>query len=779
MEGNSGRRRSLLLCSAVVGVVTTTTSLAEERIQLDEVVVTAQKRAQSIQDVPISVSAFVSEQLVEAGVNDITDAARLIPALEVQSSDGPGSVSYRLRRVGNLGLIPAFEPAVGLFVDGAFRNRSFFGSGELLDLDRIEVLNGPQSTLYGKNTTAGVISMFSRAPQKTSTFTTQATLGDIDFPSHPLMSDVKASWSGPLSERWGASLSAGWYGQNYALSSGFPGGPDQDSVSRYASRAQLSYTGDHSDLRLIIEQLGQNDRDGSPTATTFLPGAPSTQVHNFLIAQGLAAPCTGAGSDPRNYGNCLLYPVQTNLGATDATLLWNNHFADGLTLSSVTSWDNYSYSTRQNDVAQLGAPMFGYYDRQTGRSLQEELRLASSLPQRVNWLTGVFYYHNDSVRGDPNQPMFYSEQLSAAPFWKPLLQQLVGAPVLIATPGQQGIVDSSMATDYIGLFGQTSWYVTDAFQLNTGIRWQDEKKNATIYQSVNDPTPTLISLLLNTPIPRTDLSRSSSKVTWSVTPQLNLTRSTMVYATAARGFKSGGYNTGFGQLPAEQREFGDETVNDYELGMKASFWGGRARMHVAVFDTQYNNYQDAAFIGAQFAVNNAQKATDRGVDLGVDAYLTGTLSGTLDVSYADFKYATYTDGVCYPGRTPDGSMPGTCNLSGQHPINAPPLKLALGLDERVPVSFGEVFAHLGADWTARYNTSFSADPRLTQNPYTWVRARVGAGFGSTELIFWAENLLNTRVAYADALPNLFSQDPNTQTYMQPPRSYGLTVRMKF
>jgi outer membrane receptor protein involved in Fe transport len=193
----------------------------------------------------------------------------------------------------------------------------------------------------------------------------------------------------------------------------------------------------------------------------------------------------------------------------------------------------------------------------------------------------------------------------------------------------------------------------------------------------------------------------------------------------------------------------------------------------------YDNYQDAAFIGAQFAVNNAQKATDRGVDLGLDAYLTGTLSGSLDVSYADFKYATYTDGVCYPGRTPDGSMPATCIMSGQHPINAPPLKIALGLDERKPVSFGEVFAHLGADWTARYNTSFSADPRLTQNPYTWVRARLGASFGSTELTLWADNLLNARVANADALLNLFSKDPNTQTYMQPPRSYGVTVRMKF
>lgn len=766
----------LMLSVAVTALVLSAAARADE-VQLQEVVVTAQKRAQSIQDVPVSVSVLGHEALAAAGVNDITDVAREIPTLEVQSSTGSGTVNYRLRRVGNLGNIPSFEPAVGLFVDGAFRIRSFFGSGELLDLDRVEVLNGPQSTLYGKNTTAGVISMFSRAPTSTPQFTTEATIGKADAAARPLLGSVKSVWSGPLADGWGASIAGAWSGQDYLLNPSFPGQPEQNAESRYSSRAQLAHNSENSTLRLIVEQMGNNNRDGSPEATTFAPGSPVATLHNLLIARGLAADC--AGAEPRDYGNCLLYGVQTNLSATDATLLYDYHFANRLTLSSVTSWDNYAYQSRQNDAVQLGAPILGYYDQQRGHSIQQELRLTSPGHETLDWLVGAFYYHNDLLRGGSNQPTFYGEQLASAAFWMPIAQRLVGVPLVWAVPGQNTYVDSSLATDYIGLFGQTDWNITDRFHINAGLRWQREQKEAVLdqYQTVN--TPSLMTVLINSTIPRTELSRSASTPTWSFTPQFDFTRNTMGYLTVARGFKSGGYNTGFGRLPANEREFGDETVYDYELGLKSMLWDNRLQLHAALFDTVYNDYQDAAFIGAQFTVGNAQKATDRGVDLGLNALLTQTLTASLDVSYADFRYTTYTDGVCYPGRTPDGSAPNTCDMSGQHPINAPPLKVSLALEKRWPVSFGDLFGRVSADWTDRYNTSFSADPRLTQDPYTWMQVRLGTDIGHARIAFWVDNLLDERVGNVDALLNLFANDPSTQTFMQPPRTYGLTASVTF
>lgn len=768
---------SLLWCTFVAGLALSAIVRAQEAPVLEEIVVTSQKRAQSIETVPVSVSALGGSQLEAQGINDIYDVSRQVPTLEVQTTNGAGTIDYRLRRVGNLGNIPSFEPAVGLFVDGAFRIRSFYGAGDTLDLDRIEVINGPQSTLYGKNTTAGVISMFTRAPASTTSVSTEATIGQFDAQNRATLESFKGSLSGPLADGWGGGISAAYSGHDYFFSSSYPSGPGQDAESRYSARAQLSHNGDNSDLRLIVEQLGNNGRSGSPTATTFAPGAPATQLHDLLIANGLAPACPS--EDPQGYGNCLLNPVQSNLSASDATLLWNYHLQSGVTLSSVTSWDQYTYQMRQNDVVQLGAPILGYLDQQSGHSIQQELRLTSPGHEQVDWLAGVFDYHGDMLRGSPDVATFYSEQLASAPFWRPILKQLVGVPILMGTAGQQSFVDSTSSTDYLGIFGQATWNIGSQFHLNAGVRWQREAKDATIDQFQNDPTPTLMTLVVNSTIPTTNLSRSANKVTWSVTPQYDIGKSTMAYATASEGFKSGGFNTGFGRLPANQREFADETVDDYEIGIKSTLWEHRLQLHAALFDTVYNDYQDAAFIGAQFTVGNAQKATDRGAELGANAALTDTLSADLNVSYADFIYTTYTDGVCYPGRIPDGSKPGTCDLSGQHPIDAPPTKVSFGLEYHTQASFGQLFGRIDADWTSRYNTSFSADPRLTQDPYTWLRARVGADFGRVQVILWGDNLLNEHVADIDALLNLFSQDPSTQTFLEPPRSVGVTVRAKF
>ena len=154
------------LCAGHAINVTAQESPAQESIGLEEIVVTAQKREQSLQDVPMAVSALSSKALLDAGVQNMNDVSRQVPVLEVQSSVSPVMTNFRMRRVGNLGNIPTFEPAVGLFIDGAFRSRAIFGASDLFDLDRIEVLRGPQSTLYGKNTTAGVIGIYTAPPAK-------------------------------------------------------------------------------------------------------------------------------------------------------------------------------------------------------------------------------------------------------------------------------------------------------------------------------------------------------------------------------------------------------------------------------------------------------------------------------------------------------------------------------------------------------------------------------------------------------------------------------------
>ena len=152
------------------------------------------------------------------------------------------------------------------------------------------------------------------------------------------------------------------------------------------------------------------------------------------------------------------------------------------------------------------------------------------------------------------------------------------------------------------------------------------------------------------------------------------------------------------------------------------------------------------------------------------------------VSYASFEYGRYTSGMCYPGRAPDSpTSPGACVLDGENPVNAPEWKTHLGLTYDKPVSFGDFFARFDWSWTDEYNTSFSADPLLVQDAYSWINLRAGIrwGQGRYELTAWVDNMLDETVANVDSTVNLYAGDHSYQSFLQPPRSYGLTFRVNF
>ena len=231
-------------------------------------------------------------------------------------------------------------------------------------------------------------------------------------------------------------------------------------------------------------------------------------------------------------------------------------------------------------------------------------------------------------------------------------------------------------------------------------------------QGTNDPAASIISVVLApAAVSASGLHRDTRELTWSVTPQWFATDATMLFTTLAHGFKSGGFNIGFGRLPIADREFQDEDVEHLEIGVKSELADGRVRLAASAFQTDYNDYQDAAFIGTQFTVGNAEKVELDGVEVEGAAVLTPALTLDFAVSYADLVYASNTHGACYPGLAPNSrSSPGACDLSGEHPVNAPQRKTHLGLSYERPMSWGDLFAR--GDWstTSEYNTTFSADP---------------------------------------------------------------------
>jgi iron complex outermembrane receptor protein len=367
-----------------------------------------------------------------------------------------------------------------------------------------------------------------------------------------------------------------------------------------------------------------------------------------------------------------------------------------------------------------------------------------------------------------------------------LFSQALGValpPLPMAVPGQSGYLASNLDTEYLGVYAQGTWNIVDSFGITAGARWQEEQKDANIRQWVDVPGASVISLALSpAAISGTGLTRKTDEVTWSVTPKWQVTDDFMMFATAAHGFKSGGYNIGFGRLPIAQREFGDEDIMHYEAGVKSELAGGRMQWSASVFQTEFDNYQDAAFVGGQFTVGNAEETLLKGAELEGKALLGERITTDASVSYASLRYVANTHGQCYPGRAPDSqTTPRACDLGGERPVNAPELKTHLGVQYDQPVGSANLFARADWSWTSEYNTSFSADPRLKQPSYDWINLRAGVNFGNFDVVLWVENLTNETVVNLDPVVTLYAAqtDGSYQSLLQDPRSYGATVKVKF
>ncbi len=749
---------------------------------IEEIVVTAQKREQLLQDVPVSVSVLNASTLQQTGIQTLNDVSRQVPMLEVQSSSSALSTSIRLRRVGNIGNIPTFEPAVGLFIDGAFRSRSVFAASDLFDLERIEILRGPQSTLHGKNTTGGVVAIHTQSPPDVFEARAELTTGAIDGARTASHLQFRGMIGGPLTSslRGGFSFGSTRSGATFdeAL---INSGAAANDTGRSGMRGSVQWGDtDTVEWRLIANLVREDDRRETPDIYYDPAGPLARTVLPAWRAAGVSDTCTD--NDPHNRVTCIVAPLTSDLTMRDITLLGTHEFANGVSLHSVTSWDQMKFHGTMDDIAQMQAPLLRFRDIQFGESWQQELRLNSAAGADIEWLTGLFVYDNEHRRGDDTMPVFIGDRFSAHPAVSAANRVLLNAtaPLPIAAPGQVGFLDSWQETSYVGAYGQATWNASEQFSLTAGARWQTESKDAGIRQWTNDPTPSLLALRLSpVAISATDLARDTNRLTWTVTPQWRPREDVMLFTTAARGFKSGGFNTGFGRLPIAQREFADEDVRHYEAGIKLAT-SRRWRVAANVFSTRYEDYQEAAFIGAQFTVGNAEEVKLDGVELEGMVLLGERFTADVAVSLADMRYGRHLTAPCYPGRVPNSPLNnGACDLSGGHPVNAPEWKTHAGLQYDAPLPWGEMMLRADWSWTDEYNTNFSGDPRLRQEAYDWVNLRAGMTVGAMEVVLWVENLTDETVVNYDAVLTLYAGDGSYQSMLQAPRSYGVTLRVNY
>jgi len=348
--------------------------------------------------------------------------------------------------------------------------------------------------------------------------------------------------------------------------------------------------------------------------------------------------------------------------------------------------------------------------------------------------------------------------------------------------GDQSSFQSKNDTRHWSLFGQVDWHLTDRATLSGGLRYIDEKKSLDARSTyVIAAAP---SLALNTTVPQPVVDeRSMDGIAWNLSALYEVVAGTTIYATASEGFKAGGYNgdwSSTGALTVDRRKFDDEEVLNLEAGVKSRFWNDQATFNMSVFRAEFDNYQNASFLGLSFLVRNAEKVVTQGVEIDGSVRPLDGLSFDYAVTYLDAEYDKFTSGACYFGRTPTNPAERTCDLSGETMPNAPDWRTNLGAQYEREVWAGTGF--IRADWA--YSSSQvvdpALDPRTEQGSYSLWSARMGWRNDRYGVTLWGENLADETIMSTAGAQTIFGGiDGGMQIFLNEPRSYGVTVDVRF
>ena len=722
--------------------------LAQQTNALEEIVVTATKRVQSLQDVPIAVNAFNADTIEVAGINNAGDLAILTPALNINVNTNPFAARMIIRGVGTAQTDPALEPSVGLFIDGVYLGRTGLGMSDLTDIERIEVLQGPQGTLYGKNTNAGAISVITKKPNfEKSEGYVEASVGNYS------MNKLTASASGPLTQNLAYRLSGninqrdGYYDNS--------AGVDFNDADDWNIQGKLQW--EPTESLSILLSGSRVERD------TTCCGADAVQtesVNNELVAQGLSPD----SNDPYDYN------VQSNADnrfamESDLLSMTIDYDAGWGAIKSITAWNDYSYRVDQDpDRSELDILTLSN-DKFSGDSFSQELRFTASPTDNVDYMLGAFYLEQNTKRGGDEPFVFIGDDIITIGS-----QQDLPFPLpfnFLVQPGDSLTVDMNQDAETIAFFGQGTWHIGDQWHITGGLRWSDEEKKSDLFSQTystafsNQILGASFLDSVSTPIDAT-LERSSDNVDWMLSAVLDISDDSMVYASAGTGTKSGGFQTVNGT--ADDREFDDEDTTTYELGIKSTLLDARLRINAAAFYSEIEHFQAQRQLetGLGTYVSNEAKVETSGVDFQVEAAPMPNLVLSAGLLYMH-KYQI-TDG---PEKGAD--LPFTAEFSG-----------TVAATLVFPLGDGGIYWRTDYSYMDDHTTNVASATQLRDEDYdnrNLINSKLGWRNDSWNVSVWGKNLSDDKYAMQTVLPFLVS---GMEAYfLAPPRTFGATVRYTF
>jgi iron complex outermembrane receptor protein len=808
--------------------------------ELEEIIVTAEKRSENIQDVPVSVIAVGAQALQDAGVKSIGDLQTLTPGLTVTSEGNENITTARIRGIGTVGDNPGLESSVGIVIDGVARPRNGVGFGDLGELEQIEVLQGPQGELFGKNNDAGVINITTKRPSQTFGWTAQVTGGNFND------KEASGSITGPIGDENAVRLYVGYQKRDGWLTELTGEGPNTNPKTNdrnyYTMRGQWLYT-PSGDVSLLV--IGDySNRNESCCGAVLRDAGPFESFVNVADAQSAHPGIGGSGIalTPQTYTAWANQPVTQQIWdkGFSAQLDWDLHFAK---LTSITAWrENEDYGG--NDVDYTGTDLIqtpgGLANLTDFKQFSEELRIAGKTGP-VSWLGGLFYSdeiltNNQTLWTGDDFENYFSDIVSfliggnnPAAINPNFLKGATGDPNLFQ-PGVAGYADHFHQTaNSLAVFTNETWTVFDGLDITGGLRYTEETKKANALYDSTDKGASC-QALLNSPlrgisaisVPLSNLiygfgcfsglipsyspnggplpdyqTATEHNLSGSVKAAYHFTPDLMVYASVSSGYKAGGFNLAraanppAGQalaIPATVADldthFPAEKVAAYELGFKTEWFDKSLRVNGALFDQRYKDFQLNTFTGIQFVVTSLPDVSSKGADLDINwatpvRGLNLSVGGTYAFTNIDNFGPNLPDFVPGNGALNSAGVPLTARLNDRLSF-APLWSGVASVVYAIPLTdaFG-IRAIVDEHYDSSYNTGSDLDPRKLQGGYGLMDARLGFGppDGKWAVEVWSQNVLNK---YFNQVAFDAPFQPGTiDLFPGAPRFWGVTARVKF
>jgi len=817
----------------------------------EEIVVRAQRRDQSIMEVPVAVTAVTGAELQSSGIRDMFEIQQNVPGLIVGQSQTATTTNFQIRGIFSTSNNFGVESSVGLYVDEVYRSRQSSIINDLVDVEAVEVLRGPQGTLFGKNTPAGAIQIRTVAPNADSTNGyLQLEAGDYG------LGRINGAVNIPLTDYLAFrgtifATQRDGYVDDDTFGSDFHNDRDRKGV-----RLQLGYEpSDTFSMRIIADYSDIEETccvalsrvDGlysrasiagvpTPGTDAVIAGLGGQIFTDFGYPQALLDPfgpavTTGVGFDQFRVAYNQV-PVSQNEDR-GLSLQFDKTFDNGVTLTSITAvraFDTFDFI----DGDFTSADIFTRTNDATQDSFSQEFRLSGEFGEGGNWVAGLYYFGQEvknmtrtdadsvfnpyfiAIRPDDLQPLL----AGIGQLFAQLPPGTLPPPVPPFSSDTFALNDFTQDQDGWAAFGQVDIPLGEKFIATLGARYTDEEKtiNGLFTESANGPPPDFAAIqgalfaasmgdfsqlpallpvllpneswgsyLLDELSPRPDLNEKIADDQTTGTLKLSWfpSDSTMIFASYATGFKSGGTNTDRIN-PAFPQIFGPEKSKSIELGFKGDL--GPVRLAASVYQTDFEDFQASTFTGTGFNLQNAGDVETKGFELEALWRPFDTFEVQAWYAYSKGEYKSFVFGTCWdttpfhtgvPDPAPPGASAEQCDRTGDPLPYNPENRAFLALTKDFPVGNNNLFIRGEVSYQDEAFTDGDLDPLSIQDSFTIVNLRVGLDIESwnSQLQVWGRNITDERW-YSGSFDGPI-QLGRMNSYPSEPSTFGVTFRKDF